>query len=57
MGGGKNHRFNLSDEFLIKDNHIASNKDIRNIIKNAIKIKKGRKKVHNCTHSIYFGVQ
>jgi len=43
LGGGKNHRFNLSDEFLIKDNHIASNKDIRNIIKNAIKIKKGRK--------------
>ena len=24
MGGGTNHRFNLSDEFLIKDNHIAS---------------------------------
>ena len=23
LGGGKNHRFNLSDEFLIKDNHIA----------------------------------
>jgi len=43
LGGGKNHRFNLSDEFLIKDNHIAANKDIRNIIKNAIKIKKGRK--------------
>ena len=43
LGGGKNHRFNLSDEFLIKDNHIAANKDIRNIIKKAIKIKKGRK--------------
>ena len=24
VGGGTNHRFNLSDEFLIKDNHIAS---------------------------------
>ena len=24
LGGGINHRFNLSDEFLIKDNHIAS---------------------------------
>ena len=24
LGGGTNHRFNLSDEFLIKDNHIAS---------------------------------
>ena len=43
LGGGKNHRFNLSDEFLIKDNHIAVSKDIRNIVKKAIKIKKGRK--------------
>ena len=24
LGGGTNHRFNLSDEFLIKDNHISS---------------------------------
>ena len=24
LGGGFNHRFNLSDEFLIKDNHITS---------------------------------
>ena len=24
VGGGTNHRFNLSDEYLIKDNHIAS---------------------------------
>merc|ERR1712078_640989 len=24
LGGGTNHRFNLSDEFLIKDNHIAT---------------------------------
>ena len=23
LGGGLNHRFNLSDEILIKDNHIA----------------------------------
>jgi len=43
LGGGENHRFNLSDEFLIKDNHIAANKDIREIIKNAIKFKKGKK--------------
>ena len=43
LGGGTNHRFNLSDEFLIKDNHIAANKDIRDIIKKAIKSKKGRK--------------
>jgi len=43
LGGGENHRFNLSDEFLIKDNHIAANKDIREIIKKAIRQKKGRK--------------
>ncbi len=24
LGGGTNHRFNLSDEYLIKDNHIAN---------------------------------
>ena len=43
LGGGKNHRFNLSDEFLIKDNHIASSKNFEKIIKKAIKNKKGRK--------------
>ncbi len=43
LGGGVNHRFNLSDEYLIKDNHIAANKDIREIIKRAIKLKKSRK--------------
>jgi nicotinate-nucleotide pyrophosphorylase (carboxylating) len=42
LGGGTNHRFNLSDEFLIKDNHIASS-NIRDLISHAIKIKKGRK--------------
>ena len=42
LGGGTNHRFNLSDEFLIKDNHIASS-DIRSIVSLAIKNKKGRK--------------
>ena len=42
LGGGTNHRFNLSDEFLIKDNHIASS-DIRSIVSLAIKSKKGRK--------------
>jgi len=42
LGGGVNHRFNLSDEFLIKDNHIASS-DIRTLISLAIKNKKGRK--------------
>ena len=42
LGGGINHRFNLSDEFLIKDNHIASS-DIKNLVSLAIKNKKGRK--------------
>ena len=42
LGGGTNHRFNLSDEFLIKDNHIASS-DIENLVCLAIKNKKGRK--------------
>ena len=42
LGGGTNHRFNLSDEFLIKDNHIASS-DIRTLVSLAIKNKKGRK--------------
>ena len=42
LGGGTNHRFNLSDEFLIKDNHIA-NSDIKTLVSNAIKNKKGRK--------------
>ena len=43
LGGGTNHRFNLSDEFLIKDNHIASS-DIKTLVSLAIKNKK-RKKV------------
>jgi len=42
LGGGTNHRFNLSDEFLIKDNHIASS-NIRDFVSLAIKNKKGRK--------------
>ena len=42
LGGGTNHRFNLSDEFLIKDNHIASS-NIRSLVSLAIKNKKGRK--------------
>tara|TARA_Y100000996_G_scaffold292413_1_gene231173 strand:- start:196 stop:1032 length:837 start_codon:yes stop_codon:yes gene_type:complete len=43
LGGGTNHRFNLSDEILIKDNHIAVNKDISDLIKRAIKNKRGKK--------------
>ena len=41
LGGGYNHRFNLSDEFLIKDNHIA-NTNLRDLI---IKAKRNRKKI------------
>ena len=42
IGGGINHRFNLSDEYLIKDNHIASS-DLKTLVIKAIKNKKGRK--------------
>ena len=42
LGGGLNHRFNLSDEFLIKDNHIAS-ANIKTLVSLAIKNKKGKK--------------
>jgi len=43
LGGGINHRFNLSDEILIKDNHISVNKNIRSLVKRAIKNRKGKK--------------
>ena len=43
LGGGLNHRFNLSDEILIKDNHIAIDGNIRKLVKRAIKNKKGKK--------------
>ena len=42
LGGGTNHRFNLSDEYLIKDNHIASS-NLKFLVQKAIKDKKGRK--------------
>ena len=42
LGGGTNHRFNLSDEFLIKDNHIAS-AGLKELILLAIKNKRGKK--------------
>ena len=41
LGGGYNHRFNLSDEYLIKDNHIA-NSNVRKLISDA---KKNKKKI------------
>jgi len=42
LGGGTNHRFNLSDEFLIKDNHIASS-NLRKLVLQAIENKRGKK--------------
>ena len=42
LGGGTNHRFNLSDEYLIKDNHIA-NSDLKTLVSKAINNKRGRK--------------
>ena len=46
MGGGLNHRFNLSDLILIKDNHIAAAKSVDNAIKKAKKTgKKNRNRM------------
>ncbi len=41
IGGGKNHRFHLSDEVLIKENHIIANRGIENTL---IRFKKKYKK-------------
>ena len=43
LGRGLNHRFNLSDEILIKDNHISIDGDIRKLVMRAIKNRKGKK--------------
>lgn len=43
LGGGLNHRFNLSDEILIKDNHITVDGNIHELVKRAVKNKKGKK--------------
>ena len=42
LGGGTNHRFNLSDEYLIKDNHIASS-SLKELVLLALKNKRGKK--------------
>ena len=39
-GGGYNHRYNLSDEILIKDNHISASNSLRELVEKAIKTKK-----------------
>ncbi len=43
IGGGKNHRLNLSDMVLIKDNHIAASGSIEEAISRAKKNAKGLK--------------
>ncbi len=39
-GGGYNHRYNLSDEILIKDNHISVSNSLRGLVRKAVKTKK-----------------
>ena len=39
-GGGYNHRYNLSDEVLIKENHFKSETSLKNIIIKSLKTKK-----------------
>ena len=39
-GGGYNHRYNLSDEVLIKENHFKSETSLRNMIIKSLKTKK-----------------
>ena len=43
LGGGLNHRYNLSDEILIKDNHIKTNGNIKKLIERAIKNNRKKK--------------
>ena len=44
LGGGLNHRYNLSDEILIKDNHIKTNGNIKKLVERAI-INNRKKKI------------
>ncbi|MDO8520182.1 MAG: carboxylating nicotinate-nucleotide diphosphorylase [Deltaproteobacteria bacterium] len=41
-GGGKNHRMNLSDQFLIKDNHIEAAGGIRQAVRQVKKVVRGK---------------
>jgi len=43
LGGGLNHRYNLSDEILIKDNHIKTNGNIKKLVERAIKNNRKKK--------------
>ncbi len=51
LGGGTNHRFNLSDEYLIKDNHLAG-ADIKTLLNLAV-MKKKRKIITVEVDNIY----
>ena len=51
-GGGHNHRFNLNDEILIKENHIKASGNLRKLVEKAIKTKKNyysRNRKHSTT--------
>ena len=39
-GGGYNHRYNLSHEILIKENHISASNGLRELVKKGLKTKK-----------------
>ncbi|MEK9545378.1 MAG: carboxylating nicotinate-nucleotide diphosphorylase [Pelagibacteraceae bacterium] len=39
-GGGFNHRYNLSDEIMIKENHISAEGNLKKLVKKAIKTRK-----------------
>ena len=43
LGGGLNHRYNLSDEISIKDNHIKTNGNIKKLVERAIKNNRKKK--------------
>ena len=43
LGGGLNHRYNLSDEILIKDNNIKTNGNIKKLVERAIKNNRKKK--------------
>lgn len=45
LGGGKNHRLNLSEMILIKDNHIAASGGVRNAIENVRGLYKNKYKI------------
>ena len=46
-GGGLNHRYNLSDEILIKDNHISAEKILRNWLSKPLNQKKVTVEIEN----------